>query len=422
MNAFVLTRRPELKMLLDLQLREILGVTPVTKDSVDDFQSLLNLVTDIHLVIVDPVLQEDIESLYKVLNGRNDIENTFVVKDDKSGIENLIAKLKSIFSSESSQSHQYISISIDSFIHFKLLPFDLYIKLGDEKYVKRIPAHEEIDAAALMALKGKGVTDLYFDRKFNKDFSVLLINNMLNKVQTTYTSDADKIKAASEVYLTTKEIVQSVGLPTRIIEVCQSVMDNITQEVVSRGKDKFSSYLTVMKSDSGLNFQYRFIEMTSFIATQLVEALDKKDTQAVKTIIFCSFFCDIALKDAEHLEYRSEEALKDMWPEDKESILIHAFKASEIVAKHKHAPAGADQIVLQHHGAVNGKGLPTVCEEAVVPMAKCLMASQELAFALLKNSDKKPSDVVSEVLKKFEGSPLDPYLKFFEATCRDMTE
>lgn len=424
-NIFVFTQRPELKMLLDIQFRELLGVAPVTKDSVIEFQSLLGLVSDIQLVIVDPPDEENAGGLFPVLASRGkDIKNVWVLGEEKSykgfqyfgsnGAEDLMAKIKSYFTSGAAQTNEYISISIDSFVHFKMLPFDLYIRLGDGKYIKRIPAHEEIDVSFLNGLKGKGVTELFFERKYNKDFSVMLINNMINKVETSYSDDSEKFKAKSEVFLTTKEIVQSVGLPSRVIEVCQSVMDSITADV-TKGKDKFSSYLNGMNSNSGLNFQYRFVELTSFLATQMVESLDeRKNIDNVKTIVFCAFFCDIALKESEYLELRTEESLKDIWPAEREEILSHALKASEIVSKYKNAPKGADAIVRQHHGSLDGKGFPEVCQEGVSPMAKCLIASHELAYELLKNPEKKPATIVAGLVKKFEGTPLHSYFMNFE--------
>lgn len=426
-NIFVFTQRPELRMLLDTQFREFVGVAPVTKDSIYEFQSILGLFPEINLVIIDPPPGENGGGLYPVMASRGkDIKNVWILDEEqgykgfeyfgKNNAESLLAKIRSYFNQSEAKVDGYISISIDSFVHFKLLPFDLYIKLGEDKYVKRIPAHEPITDDFLHGLKSKGVTELYFEKKYNRDFSVMLINNMINKVETNYTSDAEKFKAKSEVFLTTKEIVQSVGLPTRVIEVCQSVMDSITADV-TRDKNKLSSYLDSMKHNKSQNFQFRFVELTSFLATQLVETLDDKlNIENVRTIVFCSFFCDIALKEEGHLELRTEESLKDLWPEEREQVLCHAHKASEIVSKFKNAPKGAAEIVRQHHGAVDGKSFPRLCEEGVSPIAKCLMAANILAFELLKNPEKSPGEVVAGLVKLNTNSPLHSYFMHFESS------
>jgi response regulator RpfG family c-di-GMP phosphodiesterase len=321
--------------------------------------------------------------------------------------------MKTIFGQEKASSEGYISIPIDSFIHFKTLPFDLYIKLGESNYVKRINANEDIDEQAILKLKEKGVAEFHFERKFNRDFSIMLINNMINKVESKYTSMDAQLKATNEVFLTTKEIVQSIGLPPKVIQVCESVMERITTDV-ALNKDKLSSYLTEMKSKSALNFQFRLVELTSFIATQMIETEDapgKEDN--IKKVVFASFFCDISLKDNEHLHLRDNASLKDVWPEDKKMILEHAFKSSEIVAKYKNAPEQTAEIVKQHHGSPSGIGFPEAVTSDLLPMAVCLMAAQELAYQFLMNPVANSADIVINTKKKMAGTPLSRYLDFF---------
>jgi HD-GYP domain-containing protein (c-di-GMP phosphodiesterase class II) len=243
------------------------------------------------------------------------------------------------------------------------------------------------------------------------------LNNMINKVEKNYSSADEKLKAVNEVFVTTKEIVQSVGLPPRVIEVCESVMESISSDVL-KGKDKFASYLTQMKDHSKVNFQFRFVELTSFIATQMVEVQNEPGkNEQIKKIVFAAFFCDISLTESEHLNYRSEESIKDLWPEDKKTILEHALKSSQIAAKYKNAPEDADVIIKQHHGSVDGTGFKDATGP-IHPLAKCLMAAQELAFCILKETDKSPETVINNVLTRFQGTPIHSYLVLFEKSCK----
>lgn len=134
----------------------------------------------------------------------------------------------------------------------------------------------------------------------------------------------------------------------------------------------------------------------------------------IKTIVFASFFCDISLKESGQLHYRTEASMKDLWDEDKKMVLEHAFKASEVVTKYKNAPAMAGEIIKQHHGSLGGKSLPVVISDALLPLSKCLMAAQELAFNILKNQDMAAPDVIKGTAKNFEGTPLHPYLKMMD--------
>lgn len=424
------TERFEFKTLLDIECKGMTGFAPVIKDSLDDFQSLLGLLTNIDVLIIDePSVRGDYDFLLSLIEEKSSsIKNILFVSNELSRIntaktfpqgeiQKLIDHLKSLLGSGNTQATGYISVPSDSLIHFKILPFDLYIKISEGKYLKRIPANEDIDEATVNAFKAKGITDLYFEKQYNRDFSLMLLNNMINKVERNYSNDAEKIKARNEVFVTTKEIVQSVGLPPRVIQVCESVMESISEDVV-KGKDKFSAYLDRMKDQNNLNFQFRFIELTSFIATQIVDQMNENDkAEQTKKVVFAAFFCDISLTDVSQLDYRTEGSIKELWPEDKKAVVEHALKASAIVSKYKNAPIDADIIVKQHHGSTDGIGFPTP-SNLILPLSKCLMAAQELAFAILKQPGKSPESLVSEVVSSFNGSPIHSYLVTFQNSCQ----
>lgn len=425
------TKRLDFKTLLDIECKSLTGFAPVVKDSVDEFQSMLGLLGDIDVLIVDqpPVIGDynfllkaitekgsSIKNIIMLSNENSDLKNSTVFALDK--VESLITHLKTLVAPDAKEAIGYISVPTDALIHFKLLPFDLYIKISEGKFLKRIPANEDIDESTVQAFKAKGVTDLYFERKHNRDFSLLLLNNMINKVEKDYTSADEKQKAVNEVFVTTKELVQSVGLPPRVIEVCESVMESISLDVM-KGKDKLSNYLSQMKVQSNLNFQFRFVELTSFIATQIVEHLNDSDKEEqIKKIVFASFFCDISLSEVGHLDYRTEESIKDLWPEDKKAILEHALKSSQIASKYKNAPVDSDVIIKQHHGSIDGIGFKDA-SGGTLPLSRCLMAAQELAFAILKESDKPAETVINNVVSRFAGTPIHSYLVLFEKSCKD---
>jgi hypothetical protein len=123
------------------------------------------------------------------------------------------------------------------------------------------------------------------------------------------------------------------------------------------------------------------------------------------------------MSDVSPLDVGSHEAIKDLWPEDKKAISEHALKSSQIAVKYKNAPVDSDVIIKQHHGSPDGIGLGPV-SMSVLPLSKCLIASQELAFAILKESDKAPETVINNVVTRFSGTPIHSYLVLFEKSCK----
>jgi hypothetical protein len=420
-NVIVFTQRMDFKTLLETECKDLTGFAPVVKDSFEELMSFLNLGSDIEILVVDDPQKNLILSLAL----ETQIKHILILSDKKfqltksksfpkNGVESLIDHLKSILNPNLNNKAGYISIPVDSLIHFKMLPFDLFIKITDEKYLKRIPSNEEIDDSTIEGFKLKGITEMHFERKHNRDFSLMLLNNMINKVESDYSSEDAKFKATNEVFLTTKDIVQSVGLPPKVVHVCESVMERITNDVMSH-KNNLSSYLEETKATTNLNFQFRFMELSSYIATQIVDVTNNsnKDEQ-IRTIVFASFFCDISLKTSSQLNHRTEESIKDLSADDKKFIQEHALRSSEIVSKYKNAPSLAGDIVKQHHGALDGKSIPKCFPENLLALSKCFIASQELAYGILKNPNVPVSEVVRAITQKFKGTVIHGSLKIFE--------
>ena len=141
--------------------------------------------------------------------------------------------------------------------------------------------------------------------------------------------------------------------------------------------------------------------------------------EQIKTVVFASFFCDISLKDSIQIGYRTEDSISCLWVEaDKKLIMEHAYRAAKIVSQYKEAPPLAYEIVKQHHGAIDGKSLPTIFSEDLLPLSKCLIAAQELAYEILKKPKIPVVDIVSYVTNKYIGTPLFAPLEAFKNFCR----
>lgn len=417
------TDRIDFKTLLDIQCKSLTGMAPMIKEDPEEFTSFLGLLSEVDILIIDqPKSKKDYSFLLRVVSEKEtEIKNVILISDEEdktqksltfpsNGVDILIEHLKSLLTKDKPDQEEYISVPVESFFHFKILPFDLFIKISEGKFIKRIPANEDIEEETVKALKNKGIQELYFGKKHNREFSNFLLNNMINKVEQSYSSTDQKQKARSQVFQTTQEIVQSVGLPPRVIEVCESVMESISDDVL-KSKDKLSSYLSQMKS-SDLSFSFRLVELTSFIAVQMVELLDAGTEENIKKVVFAAFFSDISLTDPSHLEYRSTESIKNLWPEDRALIENHAAKSAQVVSKYKNAPEGAEVLIREHHGSMTGSGFNGVAP-ALQPLSKCLLSSQEIAFRMLKFPEQNPSQVLDNLSKEFENTPLQSFFVLF---------
>jgi hypothetical protein len=429
-QVIVFTQRPEFKMLIEIECKGFSGHSLLIYENFEDFKSMLTLLNKVEILVVD---SPDDHKLFQDLTNeirqkKAQIKSCFFLSDEtvnlentqvyaKNDLEKLLLKLKQIINPPADLTGGYISVSIDSLVHFKVLPFDLFIKIGEDKYFKRIPAHEELDQHTFASFFQRGVTTLFYEKRFNRDFSIMLINHMINKVEKDYAAIDEKLLATNHVFQTTQQIVAKLGFKPKLIQVCESVMNQILGDVTS-GQDNFTKFLEQLRQQKELSFNYRLMELTSFIGTQMIEATEHNgEEDKIRRLVFASMFCDYALGDPYLVNIRRTEQLHNLTSAEQKKVNEHALRGSELILDYANAPIESSALIKQHHGSISGIGFPSEISAKLLPLSKCLMAAQELAFEILVQHDKEPAAVLKEVRQKWGDTPLADYIEKFQNCC-----
>lgn len=401
MNAqvFAYTQSFEFGALLEVECKESTGLRPVIHGSVEELKSILDILHSVDVLVID--LPEDLSVSLDLkeflLNCMNRTKKIFVLGNEsgingnirlfsRSEVADLINDLKAFFVTEEIPQTGWTEIPLCTLVHFTALPFDLFIKLSDNRYVKRFPAFEDVGRNLVDALKAKGVEELYCEKKHGRDFSMLLINNLINQVDREYPSLSEELTAHNQVFETTQKIIQELGVSSRVVEVCEAGFEKMYEKVM-KGPSEFNKYLQALTSEKNLAFGFKFINLTNYIGVQLI--LDMKmpeEEEQIKKFIFSSYFCDMTLKNHNLIFYRkAEDGSGDLTLDDQNALNFHALRASELVSTYKGAPPDAAVIVRQHHGSPTGIGFPVDKTHLLLPLSKILIISQDLAFAILTN-------------------------------------
>lgn len=429
MQVFAYTDNPEFQALLEVEVKEITGHRPIIRNTIDDLKSLLGIFESIQYLIIDypESLNAMVELKEFLLRSKQSIKNVFIIGNDLESSETvkvfsrieiaeMFETIKAQFSPKELPVFSWTAIPLCTLIHFESLPFDLYIRLSDNKYVRRIPAFEKVDQKVIDTFKSKNIDALYCEKKYNRDFSMMLINNMINKVDRKYDSVESELRANEEVFSTTKEIIQNLGLSGRVVEVCEATIEKMCMDVLN-DPGEFSAYLLSLKNDKNLAFQYRLITLTNYIGTQLIQDMDlPNQPDQVMKFIFASFFCDMTLSNPGLLLHRKVEDSDALSLHEQNEVNFHALKASELVTHYKNTPKEVSLIIRQHHGSFSGIGFPEEKSSQLLPLSKVLVVSQELAFAILTDDENPAMEVLRRFLKKNRCTGLQELLNCLEGT------
>lgn len=426
MQIFAYSENSDFKTLLEVECKEMFGVRPVIHDSIDDLKYVLSIFESIDFVVIDIPLDQKrskqiedslILSHKKVQHiftyGDKRAESSFFKFFRRSEIAELFEEMKRVGGSSTEIKQNWTAIPICSLVHFGSLPFDLYIRLSDQRFVKRIPAYEAIGTTLVDSLTAKGLSDLYCESKFKRDFSMMLINNMINKVDRTYSSYTLAHAAQDEVLKTTKEIIHNLGITGRVIEVCEASIERMEQDVMIRN-DELSEYFQSLKQNPNLSFHFRFISLTNYIGTKLIlDIYSHEAREQVNKFIYASYFCDMTLKNPGHLLHRKAEDSCALDLADQNEVNFHALKSSEIVAS-KDISKEIALMIRQHHGSFSGVGFPQGKSNQLLPLSKVLIVAQDLAFAILNNSEAPALDVLKRFIRENKAESLQDLLLVLE--------
>lgn len=393
----IFAQQPDLKALLEVECKTLSGFTPAVYSNLDEIESMLDMIGEVNLLILEYQNTDAFRNFVDTMQLKSGLKNILILGEshrtenkvrsfpytDFEAVQNV---MKDILVGKKSTIEAWVCVPIEAFLHFKKLPFDLYVKISETKYVKRIPAHEEVDSKTISQFQAKGLNELYFDKQFKRDFSLMLINNMINKVEHEYATMDESIQARSEVFVTVREIVQGMGLAPKVIEVCETMIHEIEKDAIKNGRH-ITQHLERLKNREDLAFHYRFIEMTCYIGGQLLQVIDPDNLEhELKRFSFAAFFCDMALSDPQLIYVFTVDDFEKLRPPQQKEVNDHALRAANLVAKLPNAPIDVAIIIKQHHGSLSGVGLHHKKSIHLATLAKCLIISQELAYGILTNT------------------------------------
>ncbi len=430
MQIIAYTEFPDFKTLMEVECTEITGQRPLITQSPEELIDLLNVLQAIDFLIID--LPEEVARIRELklflAKAGNRLKKVFVLGGE-SGVHNHIRvfsrmEMMDLFDETrkllgppaSGAPVAWTSVPLSALVHFSSVPFDLFIKLSDRKFVKRINKHEEIGKDLLESFQDKGVQELYCEKKYNRDFSMMLINNMINRMDRPYETITEEIHARNEVFETTREIIQNLGLTGRVVEVCDAAVEGMCLDVLKE-PDEFSAYLAALKEDKTLEFQFKLINLTNYIGSQLIldMGLPQGDEQ-VKKLVFASYFSDMMIRNPIFIHYRRPEELLRLTQDEQNEVNFHALKASELVSSYRDLPKEVALIIRQHHGSFSGIGFPSEKPNELLPLSKILFVAQDLSHAILTNGDTPALDILKGFLRKNKAKGLSELVKCLESS------
>ena len=321
--------------------------------------------------------------------------NYFENRDD---IESLWQKISHFIGlrSRAQKKKEYCKVNLSFFMSTKQVFCDVYLKVGESKYIKVFNRYDQIDFNDIKKYDRRNIHHLYVRER---DFALIMkklveqLQPMMDSSNHALVLSNRKLSSMFSIQLqeTVSESVQKLGLNNEAIQMT-NIAINSTLELIQENDEIFKILSGAIKGENYIS-EHSFL--LSFISCSILKETAHAHPDNALTLSIAAFFHDMGLSDDDMAQVQTthEYAFKVLGIEDQKEVLSHPKKACELVKKIAGIPANVQGVLMEHHETYDGRGFPAGIDyKRISPLSAIFIVSHELANYFY-NSGQSPDNI-----------------------------
>ncbi len=295
-------------------------------------------------------------------------------------------------------------------IYFRVLKrsvCDVYSQDFDDpqKFNLRLNKLTEFDEKTINTFIQEGCANLYINKLDRLDFVHNVTSELMALLEGQQLSPDEAITAGDKNLELLSRKLLTIGVNEETIQLANKSMATMRKTVKSNPKlSKLMERLLANKA----SYLFTHTQVLTYIGLHIIKHIDWGNDEQADKICFVAFFHDIVLEKDEEGMIKSNVELNKGHLSLAQKALVekHAQIAAEFVSKFPHAPMGADQIIRQHHGTLNGFGFSEHHGNNVSPISVVFIIAEEFTRILLKYQDRSLNlaEMIKELRDEFPNS------------------
>ncbi len=311
---------------------------------------------------------------------------------------------------EEDTSANYCRVGIDQFISGKTMKFEIFIRLGENKFTKVAHEGENIDPDRVVAFKKKGIDFLYLKTSdFANYVGFNLALSRAAKNSRTISSEK-KLQLAKHASAVIMENLFINGVNQDNFNQAKEITET-TLSLLASAPECFD-LLSALRSNG--DYIYAHSLGVSLYGTLIAKEIGWDSPSTIFKVSTAGLFHDIGLKEIDRVI--TEKARTSLNVEEIKIFETHPGKGAEILSGMPSISSDILQAVLQHHETADGRGYPGRLHRGkIIPIARLIAVADgfcELALAG-PNSQGLPASEAMGRLCVIHGDSLDS--KFLNA-------
>lgn len=305
----------------------------------------------------------------------------------------------------------FIPISAHYFQWINYPVCSVLMRTGSGEVELAFAANEKIDISKVKASQSYVVDKLDRLQMINQ-----ITAELVSRLDDKELNPDEQIQAgASNLKMLSRKLM-SLGINEETLGLAKKSM--VTMATNTKRYPKLGQLLQRMLSNQA-GYLFQHTQIVTYVALHIVRNIDWGNPEQEDKITFICFFHDIALENDLQAKIKNKEELRKANFDAREKALVekHAQLAAELVHKYPHAPMGADQIIRQHHGMLNGLGFSDHFGANLSPMAIVFVVAEEFTRIILSRESGpfNGRDMVKELRQTFTTSRFQKIIDLLES-------
>ena len=309
---------------------------------------------------------------------------------------------------------QFTKIKIDEFYSSKAVLFDIYVRLGPNKYIKILHCGDTFSPERIDNYRNKKKVEyLYFHTSDRKKYVQYL--NFLGKKfsESEKVSDASKMQLLERVSDKFLEEAFTVGVKPQVVEQGKELAQSVTK-MIQKQKDLWKVLRDWQILDPNA---YSHSHLVMIYAAGIIFQFEWQSKAMLETSAMAAMFHDIG-KMKLPAELRDKN-VKDMTSEELELYKKHPEFGAQMLDGHLTLNQSVRQIILQHHECFDGSGFPNGLKaNKVLSLANIIRLADDFVHRLFEEGG-TPLETLKNMLKdrpvlnRYSSLIVENFIKMF---------
>ncbi len=315
----------------------------------------------------------------------------------------LTRKIENLLSQDQieQQKESYLPVSLETLKRLESSGVSLYLKLGQNHYIKVLKDNALFDENEYQRFKKKNLTHLHIELMDYKPFVSQFRKNVFSKIEWKNISSDEAMQNLEADWSLICEGNRHFGWSETLMDYAK---ENIAKTMaLAKTNEQLKKIFEKLNLRENKSYLIPHAYGLVFMTTSLLQKLKWDSESTVQKLTFACLFHDIDLTETMFTNkinlIRNEQLETEVRNQTNYQIYNHPLRAAEMMQKWSSCPPDVDRIIAQHHEQMDGSGFPHKLNfQTLFPLAGVFIISEDMIYQKFVS----PDDSLADYLKSKE--------------------